>query len=45
MCHVTEYSVAKTEEYPSDKIWILNTIASIWRETMLGYLSLDITRS
>ena len=52
--HATEYSPAKTEEYLSDipqfsepsvlrKIMVINTIASIWRENMLGYLSrLDI---
>ena len=56
MHYLTEYSAAKTGDYPRDvppfstlhklrKIFegllIINTIASIWCENVLGYLSLD----
>ena len=46
--HVTEYPPAKTvtsfkTSLVAKKIWrIINTIASIWGENMLRYLSLDV---
>ena len=45
--HVIEYAQAKTVEYSTARVaentWrILNTIASIRRENMLGYLSAGI---
>ena len=57
MCHVAEYAPAKTGEYLSGTSHfsnlhvaknisrMINTVASIWYENVLGYFSLDIMYS